>query len=64
LFELAFLLWHPYELVGINSPRVLGDLRVSAVNSFFEQIHCRDAKNAEVAQRKTINPTDSEGVRD
>ena len=53
---------HPEERVGIDSPCILGDLRVSAANSFFEQIHHRGARIAEVAQRKTFIPTDSERV--
>ena len=40
--------------VEIKSLRVLGDLRVSVVNSFSRQIHRRGAENAEVAQRKAI----------
>ena len=38
-----------------RSPRLSGEL-------FSEQIHRRGAKNAELAQRKTVIPTDSSGV--
>ena len=47
--------------VGKRTLRVLCVLGASAVSWFFGQIHRRDAEPAEITQRKTIFPTDSEG---
>ena len=51
----------PNESVGKKTLRPLGVLGVSAVSSFFGQNST--AEYAEVAQRKTIFPTDSNEVK-
>src|SRR5260370_7026512 len=47
------------ESVGKKTLRLLCVLGVSAVRSFWSEFHRRDAKSAELAQRKSVFPTDS-----